>query len=102
MPLAEHIADSRPLSTGDCEHVFIQKKYELADQFVVDAQRFLELYGWYIVFCALGLYLTQDYIRSGIKAHSLTRANDPKRRKVLDSDLKRVRLRQQRDASSHM
>ena len=76
------------------------KETNLIDQFVEGAQKFLELYGWYIVLCALGLYLTQDYIRSGLEAYSLTRANDPKRRKVLDSDLKRVRLRQERDASS--
>ena len=72
----------------------------LIDEFIVALQGYLESYGWQVVFCALVLYLMRDYVRKGLDARSLAIANDPKRRKVLDSDLRRVRVKQQQNAPS--
>ena len=59
----------------------------LIDDFVLDIQRFLEAYGWIIVFCAFCLYMLKDVIAAASKSLSLRRANDPKRRKVFDSEV---------------
>ena len=69
------------------------------DEFVGYVQLFFELHGWKIVFCFFALYMGQNYIRDALKARSLAIANDPERRRVLDSDRRRVRLHQQRNLS---
>ena len=69
------------------------------DEFVGYVQYFLELHGWKIVFCAVTLYMAQNYITDALEALSLARANNPERRRVLDLELRRVRLQQQRKLS---
>lgn len=55
---------------------------------------FFQSYGWYVVFSFLSLYMMRNWILKKSNDYSLYRANDPKRREVLDADAKRVRLLQ--------
>ena len=64
---------------------------------LISCQEFLQAYGWHIVLGALALYLLQPYLHRLRAEISLRRANNPTRRKILDEERKRVRLRQQID-----
>jgi len=58
---------------------------------------FFSTYGWPILLTLLALYLGRDHIRKFLNARSLASANDPTRRKILDEEKKKARMRQQLD-----
>lgn len=70
------------------------EKKTLIDESVDAVLLFFQLYGWYVFFTFLSFYMMRNWIRNKSNDYSLSRANDPKRREVLDADVKRVRLLQ--------
>ena len=57
--------------------------------------QFLATYGWPIVITLMVLYLSRDYLKQYQEQLSLRRAQNPHRVKILEEEMKRVRLKQQ-------
>lgn len=66
----------------------------LIDESVDATLLFFQSYGWYVVFSFLSVYFMRNWISDRLNDFSLFRANDPKRREILDAEVKRVRLLQ--------
>lgn len=58
-------------------------------------QALLQAYGWYAVLGLLALYLLRPRLQDLRRELSLRQANNPARRRILDEELRRVRLEQQ-------
>lgn len=56
----------------------------------------IQKYGWYLVGFGMIIYYVMPYVRSKLKKLSIERANDPRRRNILDQDKKRIRESQQK------
>jgi hypothetical protein len=70
---------------------------DIIQGYISEIQLFFAKYGWYIVFTLLALHFSWPSIEKFMKQRSLSQANNPIRRKILDEERKRVRMYQQLD-----
>jgi F0F1-type ATP synthase membrane subunit b/b' len=73
------------------------QNFSVIDSLFIRIQLYFEKYGWPFVFCAIILYVLRPRINNYLRERSLAVANDPKRRKVLDTEVRKIRVHQQLD-----
>jgi hypothetical protein len=65
------------------------------EELLLHLQQFAEKYGWTIVFSGVLYFTIKPYITAFVESRSRSHANRPDRKKVLDSEVQRVRAIQQ-------
>mmetsp|Transcript_30117 Transcript_30117/g.50371 ORF Transcript_30117/g.50371 Transcript_30117/m.50371 type:complete len:92 (+) Transcript_30117:83-358(+) len=68
----------------------------LIEEVYFNLTTFVQTYGWYFVFAALAIYISQPYLNKLHQERVLATANEPRRKAALDAQRLRVRLAQQR------
>ena len=66
----------------------------IVEEWIIKGVDLLQMYGWYMVFAFIALYIAQPWISEMRARMSLYHAKSPDRVRVLDKDRQRVRLRQ--------
>jgi hypothetical protein len=52
---------------------------------------FLQSYGWYTIILFVSWYMLKSYIYNGLKHVLSTKADDLKRKEILDEEMRRIR-----------